>query len=103
MTKQIIDRSLPGGRVNETDLALMEFLVGCEAGRAAVSREQLSGELGCSPATLRSCVKRLERKLLLEVHERRHRNGGTLENEYVLTEAGRDAFELASRVQGPRE
>ena len=103
MTKQIIDKGLPGGRVNETDLALMEFLAGCEDSRTAMSRGQLSSELGCSPASLRASVRRLEGKLLVEVHERRHRNGGTLENEYVLTDTGLEACRLASSLLGCRD
>ena len=92
MTRQLIHKKLPGGRINETDLGALEFLIGCPDGCTVVSREELAERLGCSTATLRSCVKRLERKQLLVVHERRHRNGGSLENEYCLTELAHEAY-----------
>lgn len=95
MTKQLIHKRLPGGRINETDLGAIGFLIECPDGRAVVSRGELAEHLGCSAATLRSCIKRLERKQLLVVHERRHRNGGSLENEYCLTERAHEAYALA--------
>ena len=99
MTRQIIDGGLPGGRVNETDLALMGVLAARRGGRAALSRASLSAELGCSPGAARACARRLEAKGLLEVRPRHLDNGGTIENEYALTEAGKAAYTLALAVR----
>ena len=99
MTRQIIDGRLPGGRVNETDLALMGILAARGGGRAALSRASLSAELGCSPGAARACARRLEAKGLLEVRPRHLDNGGTIENEYALTEAGKAACALALAVR----
>lgn len=95
MTKRVRAAEALGVRINETELGVMRFIAS-QPGMAVFSIGDLSRELGCSVATVRNSLRALYSKGLVSVRARYLRNGGQLENEYELTDEGK---QLLSNVE----
>lgn len=95
MTKRAAVSAKAGVCINETELGILLTLSSAPEGVKIMSITDLSSDLDRSNGAIRNAIKALERKGLIDIHERFLRNGGRLENEYELTSDGRRVVSLA--------
>ena len=98
MTKRAKVSAAVGVRINERELDILKRI---QAGVApcVLSVNGLAREFSCSVATVRNSIRALEDKDLITVRARFLRNGGLLENEYELTEAGGRNLEVNGSLE----
>lgn len=97
MTKRAKVSAVVGVRINERELDILKRI---QAGRPCVlSVNGLARDFSCSVATVRNSIRALEDKDLITVRARFLRNGGQLENEYELTEAGGRILEVNGSLE----
>lgn len=81
-------------RLNDTCLALMEYLVKRTGGKPCAQRsvtftiKEAAADLGCCGATVRRAAAALEEEGLIVIRANFARDGGTQSNSYELTKAG---------------
>ena len=95
MTKQVHIDGYRRGALNESELAFLQLLAR-QGGPVVLSVAGVGERIGVKPETARRIVRSTGQKGYVEVHSRFLSNGGQLENEYLLTDAGRallDAWE----------
>lgn len=99
MTKRAKVSAVVGVRINERELDILKRI---QAGVApcVLSVNGLARDFSCSVATVRNSIRALlEDKDLITVRARFLRNGGQLENEYELTEAGGRILEVNGSLE----
>lgn len=98
MTKRARVSAIVGVRINERELDILkrihEGLAPCVLGVNGLARD-----FSCSVATVRNSIRALEDKGLIVVRARFLRNGGQLENEYELTDAGGRILEVDGSLE----
>ena len=98
MTKRAKVSAVVGVRINERELDILKRI---QAGvdPCVLSVNGLARDFSCSGATVRNSIRALEDKDLITVRARFLRNGGQLENEYELTEAGGRILEVNGSLE----
>ena len=98
MTKRAKVSAVVGVRINERELDILKRI---QAGvvPCVLSVNGLARDFSCSVATVRNSIRPLEDKDLITVRARFLRNGGQLENEYELTEAGGRILEVNGSLE----
>lgn len=98
MTKRAKVSAVVGVRINERELDILKRI---QAGvdPCVLSVNGLARDFSCSVATVRNSIRALEDKDLITVRARFLRNGGQLENEYELTEAGGRILEVNGSLE----
>lgn len=89
-------------QINETALKILAEIdrqTKAEGAGAIVSLERLGDAVGVSRSTTRRNCRVLEDQGLLEVNQRYSTSGGRLENEYLVTDKGREVLEAAERIR----
>lgn len=98
MTKRAKVSAVVGVRINERELDILKRI---QAGvtPCVLSVNGLARDFSCSVAIVRNSIRALEDKDLITVRARFLRNGGQLENEYELTEAGGRILEVNGSLE----
>lgn len=98
MTKRAKVSAVVGVRINERELDILKRI---QAGvdPCVLSVNGLARDFSWSVATVRNSIRALEDKDLITVRARFLRNGGQLENEYELTEAGGRILEVNGSLE----
>lgn len=98
MTKRARVSAIVGVRINERELDILKRIHEGPA-PCVLSVNGLARDFSCSVATVRNSIKALEDKGLIVVRARFLRNGGQLENEYELTDAGGRILEVDGSLE----
>lgn len=98
MARRVHFVDMPDLRINETDLQVLRYVGHRAAGLCVAGVASIAVELDKSTGTVRRSVKALCDKGLLSVRLRFLSNGGQLENEYEITDAGKRVLAAAKHA-----
>ena len=96
MTKQVANLVGTSIHINESELAFLRLLEE-GGGRSSLSTANIAKAIGLKGRSASRISRSLEEKGLVVVQPRYLGNGAQLENEYALTQKGREVIELAGR------
>lgn len=97
MAKQVRGPLPEGLRINETMLRVLKVIRDRAKGSSrgvCISRQELSELCGKGSGTMRRSCQLLDDYGLIEINSRYQKNGGQLENEYIVTSLGEQVLEM---------
>ena len=99
MAKQLKSTEKPHLRINTVEHALLEFIEASPGNRMVCAKSVAAESLGVSVPTVTRAMRRLESLGLLIVCERFLRSGAQIENEYEVSQLGRELLHTFKPVR----